>query len=148
MSASRLAFALFAALAIATQAALAECRVRTGDRVIVYGTSDDPDVFVWDSRFRMRQYQGGSWDQAQALLPHALLVPPGTHALVSECVSNFVLSKYASVPDDAVGIAIVSGPLKGKLGWIIGADVRQIFHPGATRRSRRGGKHPLRLIRR
>jgi hypothetical protein len=95
---------------------------------VLYGTSDDPDVFVWDSRFRMRQYEGGSWDQAQALLPHALLAPPGTRGVVSGCVSNFVQSKYLSVPDDAVGIVIISGPLKGKLGWVLGADIRGIYH--------------------
>ena len=116
---------LLAALAWAP--ANAECHLHSGDRVVLYGTSDDPDVFVWDSRFRMRQYQGGSWDQAQALLPHALLAPPGTRGVVSSCISNFVQSKYSSLPDDAVGITIISGPLKGKLGWVLGADIRGIY---------------------
>ena len=122
--------AMLAALFLAAMTwapAYAECHLRSGDHIILYGTSDDPDVFVWDSRFRMREYQGGSWDQAQALLPHALLAPPGTRGIVSSCVSNFVQSKYSSLPDDAVGIEIVSGPLKGKLGWVLGADIRGIY---------------------
>ncbi len=113
--------------AFATGSARAECHLRAGDHIVLYGTSDDPDVFVWDSRFRMREYQGGSWDQAQSLLPHALLAPPGTRGLVSSCVSNFVQSKYSTVPDDAVGIVIESGPLKGKIGWVLGADIRGIY---------------------
>lgn len=127
MRANRFAIALLAALLATTSLACAECRVHSGDRVVLYGTTDDPDVFVWDSRFRMRSYQGGSWDQAQALLPHALLAPPGTRATVSDCVGNFVQSKYAALPDDAVGIVIVTGPLKGKLGWVIGADIRRDY---------------------
>ncbi|MDP9111509.1 MAG: hypothetical protein M3M96_07755 [Candidatus Eremiobacteraeota bacterium] len=117
-----------ALLLFAAAPAFADCRLHSGDHVILYGTADDPDVFVWDSRFRMRSYQGGSWDQAQALLPHALLAPPGTRAAVAGCVSNFVQSKYAALPDDAVGVVILSGPLKGKLGWVIGADTRRIYH--------------------
>lgn len=126
MQANRFALAIFAALLLTRAPALADCRVHpTGQHVVLYGTVDDPDVFVWDSRLRMRSYQGGSWDQAQALLPHALLVPPGTRAAVSVCVGNFVQSKYAALPDDAVGIVILSGPLKGKLGWVIGTNIRR-----------------------
>ncbi len=104
---------------------------------MLYGTADDPDVFVWDSRFRMRSYQGGSFDQAQALLPHALLAPPGTRAAVADCVGNFVQSKYASIPDDAVGVVIVAGPLKGKSGWVIGADIRRAIERERTSPLRR-----------
>ncbi|HEV7180868.1 MAG TPA: hypothetical protein VGN11_13430 [Candidatus Baltobacteraceae bacterium] len=119
---------LLVALA-ATGAAHADCRVHNGDHVVLFGTSDDPDVFVWDSRFRLRDYQGGSWDQAQALLPHAELAQPGTRAIVASCVNNFVQSKYATVPDDAVGIVIVTGRLKGTFRWVIGADIRGVYHP-------------------
>ena len=131
---ARSLLAVLAALLLTTGTAHAQCHLRSGDRVVLYGTSDDPDVFVWDSRFRMRQYQGGSWDQAQALLPHALLAPPGTRGVVSGCVSNFVQSKYSTLPDDAIGITIVSGPLKGKLGWVLGADIRGIYRIVQLRR--------------
>lgn len=129
MRANRFFSALAAIVALTGAAAIADCRQSAnGSHVVLYGTADDPDVFVWDSRFRLRSYQGGSWDQAQALLPHALLVPPGTRATIAGCAGNFVQSKYAAVPDDAVGIVIVSGPLKGKAGWVLGADVRRVNH--------------------
>ncbi len=124
-----LALALFiAAVVFAFGPANADCRLHDGDHVILFGTTDDPAVFVWDSRYRMREYQGGSWDQGQALLPHAFLAPPGTRGIVSSCINNFVQSKYSSLPDDAIGIVIVSGPLKGKMGWVLGADIRGVYH--------------------
>lgn len=129
MQLRRLALALVFALIARPAAAYADCRAfDSGDHVVLYGSSDDPDVFVWDSRFRMRSYQGGSWDQGQALLPHALLAPGGTRASISGCVANFVQSKYAALPDDAVGVVILNGPLKGKIGWVLGSDIRRIYH--------------------
>ena len=104
----------------------AGCRVRVGDRVALYGTSDDPDVFIWDSRFRLRDYEGGSFDQMRALLPHATLAPAGTRAIVEACVDDFVQSKYLSTPDDAVGITITSGALRGTRGWVVGDAIRII----------------------
>ena len=106
--------------------ALADCRVRQNDRVVLYGTSDDPDVFVWDSRFRLRDYEGGTFDQMRALLPHATLVRPGTRAVVESCIQSFVQSKYVSQPDDAVGIVIIAGPLRGQRGWVIGSAIREL----------------------
>ncbi len=103
------------------------CKVQVGDRVALYGTSDDPDVFIWDSRFRMRDYEGGSFDQMRALLPHATLAPAGTRATVEACVDNFVQSKYLSTPDDAVGVVVTSGPLRGKRGWVVGDAIRVIW---------------------
>lgn len=129
MRASKFYWTLVALMLVTWGVAVADCKQDVlGTHVVLYGTTDDPDVFVWDSRFRLRSYQGGSWDQAQALLPHALLVPPGTRATIAGCASNFVQSKYAAVPDDAVGIVIVSGPLKGKAGWVLGADIRWVNH--------------------
>jgi len=116
--------------------ALADCSVHGGDRIVLYGTLDDPDVFVWDSRFRMRSYQAGSFDQAQALLPHAMLAPPGTRAVVSSCLHSFVQLKYTTAPDDAIGIMIVSGPLRGHRGWVLGSDIRGMYHKAAERRRR------------
>jgi hypothetical protein len=106
--------------------ALADCHVRANDRVVLYGTTDDPDVFVWDSRFRLRDYEGGTFDQMRALLPHATLVRPGTRATVESCVSDFVQSKYVPEPDDAIGIVITGGPLRGQRGWVTGSAIRQI----------------------
>ena len=108
------------------QAARADCHVHPNDRVVLYGTTDDPDVFVWDSRFRLRDYEGGTFDQMRALLPHATLVRPGTRAMVESCVSDFVQSKYVPQPDDAIGIVIIAGPLRGQRGWVSGTAIRPL----------------------
>jgi hypothetical protein len=110
----------------------AACRVHQGDKVVLYGTADDPDVFIWDSRFRLRDYEGGSFDEMNALLPHAVLARPGTRAIIESCVSNFVQSKYLMTPDDAVGVRITAGPLRGQRGWVLGSSLRGA--PGARGR--------------
>ena len=122
-----LAFALLCTYGAFAHTAIG-CKVRVGDRVALYGTTDDPDVFIWDSRFRMRDYEGGSFDQMRALLPHATLAPAGTRATVEACVDNFVQSKYLSTPDDAVGVVITSGPLRGTRGWVVGEAIRVVWH--------------------
>ncbi len=122
------AFAIVLACVAITQGALrAQCTLPSGARVVLYGTSDDPDVFVWDSRFRMRSYAQGSFDQARALLPHALLVEPGTRARIVTCVAGFVESKYSDRADDAIGIVILSGRYRGHGGWVLETDVRSIL---------------------
>lgn len=131
----RTAFALLLALLAMRAPAFADCQARPGTHVVLYGTADDPDVFMWDSRFRMRAYQAGSFDQAQLLLPHAMLAPPGTRAVVSECVRNFVQLKYTTETDDAVGVTIVSGPLRGRRGWVLGSDVRGLQQIRPPRRT-------------
>lgn len=111
-------------LLLVPNVALADCHVHPNDRIVLFGTTDDPDVFVWDSRFRLRDYEGGTFDQMKALLPHATLVRPGTRALVESCVSDFVQSKYVSQPEDAIGIVIIAGPLRGQRGWVNGDSIR------------------------
>jgi hypothetical protein len=106
--------------------AFANCRVHARVRIALFGTMDDPDVFVWDSRFRLRDYEGGTFDQMRALLPHARLAPPGTRAVVQICIANFVQSKFTQTPDEAIGIVIVSGPMRGQRGWVLGSDVRTV----------------------
>ncbi|HUN28466.1 MAG TPA: hypothetical protein VMV65_01555 [Alphaproteobacteria bacterium] len=120
------ACAVLLLLLLVPHAALADCHVRVNDRIVLYGTTDDPDVFVWDSRFRLRDYEGGTFDQMKALLPHATLVRPGTRAMVESCVPGFVQSKYVQQPDDAVGIVIIAGPLRGQRGWVLGSAVREL----------------------
>jgi hypothetical protein len=119
-------------LALVPIAVHAQCRSHVNDRVVLYGTSEDPDVFVWDSRFRLRDYEGGTFDQMRALLPHATLVRPGTRAMVESCVADFVQSKYGAGADDAIGIVLVNGPLRGQRGWVLGSDVRMLS-PGKWR---------------
>jgi hypothetical protein len=111
-------------LALATPSPASACRIRNGSHVVLYGSGVSPDVFVWDSRFRMDEYEGGTFDQAQALLPHALLAPAGTRATVQSCVARFIQSKYSASRDDAVGLVIDGGPLHGRRGWVLGSDLR------------------------
>ena len=68
--------------------ALADCKVHRGDHVVLYSTTDDPSVLLWDSRARLREYHAASFDEAQAMLPHAFLVAPGTRANVISCVPD------------------------------------------------------------
>ncbi len=126
--------AVAVALLIAALGATApNCRSRTGNHIALYGSTGDPDVLIWDSRFRLQRYEAGTFDQMRALLPHARLAPPGTRAVIESCVLDFVQPKFASAPDDAVGIVVVSGPLRGARGWVLGADIRRITSPNESR---------------
>jgi hypothetical protein len=104
--------------------------VHRGQHVVLYSTTDDPSVLIWDSRVRLRDYHAASFDEAQALLPHALLVAPGTHADVVSCVADYVTSPIFQQPDDAVGVLIVTGPQHGATRWVLGSDVRPLHTSG------------------
>ncbi|HLY01061.1 MAG TPA: hypothetical protein VKR56_01045 [Candidatus Cybelea sp.] len=111
--------------------ALADCRVHKGEHVVLYSTTDDPAVLMWDSRARLREYHAASFDEAQAMLPHALLVSPGTHGDVVSCIPGFVVSPLFTTPDDAVGVSITNGSMKGVVRWVLGSDVRPLHkNPG------------------
>jgi hypothetical protein len=109
--------------------ALADCKVHQHDRVVLYSRTDDPDVLLWDSRYRLREYHAASFDEARELLRHAGLIAPGTRAMVESCVPDFVQSPLFVHPDDAIGIVIVAGPHHGERGWVLGTDVRHVPLP-------------------
>jgi hypothetical protein len=111
-------------LAATLAPAAADCRLHRGEHVVLYSTTDDPSVLIWDSRDRLREYHAASFDEAQAMLPHALLVSPGTRAVVVSCVSNYVESPIFHTPDDAIGVVISNGPQRGLTRWVLGSDVR------------------------
>jgi hypothetical protein len=106
--------------------ALADCKVHRGDHVVLYSTTDDPSVLAWDSRSRLREYHAASFDEAQAMIPHAILVAPGTHATVLSCAPNYVESPIFHQPDDAIGVLITNGPDRGITRWVLGSDVRSL----------------------
>jgi hypothetical protein len=110
-------------------AAAAACRVHAGDKVVLYSASGDPSVFVWDSPVRLRDYNAATYDEAQAMSVRATLVAPGTRALVASCRGNYVQSPYSDSLDDAVGITIITGPYRGHNYWVLGSDVRGVYHP-------------------
>ncbi|HZV77453.1 MAG TPA: hypothetical protein VFF63_06830 [Candidatus Babeliales bacterium] len=109
--------------------ALADCKIHRGDRVVLYSTTDDPSVLLWDSRARLREYYAASFDEAHAMLPHATLVAPGTHATVTSCTSNYVDSPIFERPADAIAVVTTSGPQRGLLRWVLGSDVRRLPNP-------------------
>ncbi len=119
------ALAVAAAFWLAVMApAWGDCTWHRGEHVVLYGTTDDPSVLIWDSRTRLRAYHAASFDEAQAMLPHAILVGPGTHAEVVSCAANYVDSPVSHSPDDAVGVIITSGPKHGLIRWVLGSDLR------------------------
>ncbi|MBV8490193.1 MAG: hypothetical protein JO199_06645 [Candidatus Eremiobacteraeota bacterium] len=120
---------LAAVAAFAPAAAHADCNIHPGDHVVLYSGSDDPDVLLWDSRFRLRDYHAASFDVARELEKHADLITPGTRSIVEACVPDFVLSPLSDHPTDAVGVQIVAGPHHGERGWVIGTDVRHVKIP-------------------
>ena len=87
-------------LIVLTARAAADCRAHKGEHVVLYSTTDDPSVLMWDSRARLRAYHAASFDEAQAMLPHALLVAPGTHADVISCIPDYVDLAALHAPDD------------------------------------------------
>ena len=121
---NRAAFGLLALWLAAAGPALADCKVHRGDHVVLYSTTDDPSVLIWDSRSRLRDYNAASFDEAQAMLPHAVLVAPGTRANVISCIPGYVESPIFPAPDDAIGVVITSGPQRGLTRWVLGSDVR------------------------
>ena len=113
-----------AAIPASVAAVALQCTVHQGDRLVLYGSGDDPDVLAWDSRFRLREYHAASFDEAEQLLPHAVVESPGTRAQVESCVPAFVQSPLFARAEDAVGIIILSGPDRGIGKWVLGSDVR------------------------
>ncbi len=124
-SAAHVALALAVAMFVALPA-FASCRLHAGQRVVLYGTGDDPGVFLWDSRFRLREYHHATFDEARAMLPRALFVAGGTRAIVLLCLQSFVQAPYGLGVDDAVEVRVLSGPLHGRTGWVAGSDAQTL----------------------
>lgn len=119
-----LLLAVFAALTVAAAAAAGSpCRATRGMQVTLFGGVDDPDVLVWDNRDRLTAFAAGSSDTRKFLLPHALLVRPGTIAVVQSCFGGAVHSKFHMAAEDAVGVQIVSGKDRRRYGWVTSADI-------------------------
>lgn len=102
----------------------AQCDFKTGAHIVLTSEADDPDVLMWDSRFRLRDYNAASFDVSRQLLPHARLVSQGTRATVESCVPDFVQLRLQTGSEDAVGIVITSGKYRGMRGWVLGTDLR------------------------
>ena len=100
------------------------CGATTGGHVTLASEAVDPDVFLWDSRQRLIDYTAGQWGNTRAIIAHTLLAEPGTEALVVSCVPSAAHPRYATSDEDAVGVKIMSGPHRGRFGWVLSSDVR------------------------
>lgn len=105
--------------------AAAACQLHARERVVLFGAGDDPGVLLWDSRFRLRAYHAASFDEAQDMIARALLVTAGTRAIVIGCIPQFVQPRYGLTLQDAVDVRILTGPLRGRSGWVLGSDARR-----------------------
>ena len=112
------------------------CGVRAGQRVLLASLSSDPDVFVFDSRPRLIDYEAGHFDSVQSVIRHTMLVKPGTHAIVASCEHGVVKPSYSPESFDAVGIKLTSGPYRNRWGWVSSEDVRLALEGVLSNRSR------------
>jgi len=98
------------------------CAVPVGRHVVLSSRAIDPDVFVWDSRERVVEYARGYWRHTHDVLAHTLLANAGTRAVIIECAPGIVPS--SEDPLDAVGVRILTGPNRGRYGWVTTEDIR------------------------
>ncbi len=118
------ALAVLTALSIPAQAT--PCAVPVGRAVALKSAELDPDVFVWDAKQRVVEYAGGYWRGTSDVLSHTVLAKPGTRAVVVQCTAGVVHQKYSSDAGDAIGIRLVTGPNKGRYGWVTSEDVHEV----------------------
>ncbi len=123
-----LALAIFAAALGGTARAAALCTQTPGGKVILESDAVDPDVFLWDSRTRLVDYAAGQWGNTRAIFAHTVLAEPGTQATVVACVPAAAHPKYSTGDEDAIGVKIMTGPYRGRYGWVLSSDI----HPSRT----------------
>jgi hypothetical protein len=121
---TRVALVLTLLVLAAAGPAAAKCTDISGGRIVFLRSAElDPDVFVWDTRDRARDYAAGYWKNTSDVMNHSVLSKPGTRAIVVQCHEAAIRSKFANQVLDAVGIRIVSGPNHGMYGWVTSEDV-------------------------
>jgi hypothetical protein len=101
------------------------CAVNRGERIMLASFSLDPDVFIWDSAQRLINYASGDFN-TEGVLKHTLLARPGTKAVATECKDSLARPKFSTHAIDVIGVRIVSGPGRGKYGWVLAEDVRRM----------------------
>jgi hypothetical protein len=106
------------------------CTVTPGGRVVLESDAVDPDVFLWDSRDRLIDYAAGQWGNTRAIFAHTLLAEPGTQAMVVACYPSVAHPKFSTGDEDAIGVKIMSGPHRGRYGWVLSSDIHLSHGPG------------------
>jgi hypothetical protein len=118
------AFAFAASVAFdACAGRAAACVANPRDRVFLAADTSDPDVFVWDDRFRLTEYALGRWGDPRSVMVHTVLAHPGTRAVVLTCLPGALHPKYSAATEDAIRVTMLSGPYRGRSGWVAARDV-------------------------
>jgi hypothetical protein len=126
------AIVAFAVAAIRAAFAGSECETGPGGRVVLESDAVDPDVFLWDSRGRLAEYAAGQWGSTRAIFAHTLLAEPGTEALVVSCVRAAARPKFATGDEAAIGVKVMTGPYKGRYGWVLSSDIHLVRPNGES----------------
>ncbi len=92
-------------------------------RVILASDAVDPDVFIWDSRTRLVDYTAGQWGNTRAIFAHTMLAEPGTLATIVSCIPAVAHPKFGVGDEDAIGVKVISGPHRGRYGWVLSSDI-------------------------
>jgi hypothetical protein len=114
---------LTCSLASRAASAAGPCSVGAGQPVILMSSELDPDVFVWDARQRATDYAGGYYKNANDVMVHTLISKPGTRALVVTCIHGGAQAKFTKRPIDVIGLKLLTGPDRGRYGWVTAEDV-------------------------
>jgi hypothetical protein len=118
------ALALAATFGLGASAARADdCAASPQARIVLAADSADPDVFVWDDLSRLAGYSRGTWAGTSAIMAHTVLAHPGTKAVVLACLHRALRAKYSVAEDDAIRVRMLSGPYRGRFGWVASPDV-------------------------
>ena len=105
--------------------------MNSGQPVVLMSGELDPDVFVWDARQRVTDYAGGTYKNARDVMDHTLISKPGTRAVIVACVHGGALAKFTNAPIDVIGLKILTGPDRGRYGWVTAEDVHLSQPPAA-----------------
>jgi hypothetical protein len=112
------------------------CSVAVGQRIMLASNAADPDVFVWDAKTRLLDFELNSWRSTKDVMEHTAIAKPGTLAIVTQCEAEVVRSKMLPGLQDAIGLRLLSGPSRGAYGWVPGEDIRVLHVAAATPRPR------------
>ena len=72
---------------------------------------------------RLIDYAAGQWGNTRAIFAHTLLAEPGTQATVVACFPSVAHPKFSTGDEDAIGVKIMSGPHRGRYGWVLSSDI-------------------------
>ena len=130
---------------LARGVAVADCQMRCGRSrgALRYGRrSHRPHLGF---AVRLRDYAAGLVRRsAGALAARAAGQTRNPRGRGVAACPRFVHSKYITQTDDAVGVQIVSGPLRGQEGWVLGSAFGVIYRPFAQPSHRPGYAPPSR----